>query len=62
MKLYARLPDGTLVKRQTHHAYTHVVAKHNPAAGWYASSWTRSPERFRPAERRGECKLVPVFE
>jgi hypothetical protein len=57
MRLFAKLPDGALVSRCTHHKYTHVVAVQDAAGKWIASSWTSRPARHR---NKSGAVLVPV--
>lgn len=64
-KIYARLPDGQIVSRQTYKSYTHVVVARNLENSWFAVRWTRQPaDALNRATGQGyrDARLIDVEE
>lgn len=62
-QLFAKLPDGKIVSRKTHHQYTHVAAAVIEGE-WCALRWTKSPaSALKFAEQMSrEVQIVPVTD
>lgn len=69
-RLFAKCPDGSLVSRQTHRAYTHaiVVPREDVTAAvlgpgsetWLTWGWTRTPATMLKAAKRIYARAVAV--
>lgn len=42
-KIYAKLPSGQIISRQTYKSYTHVVVARDHEGVWFAVRWTQQP-------------------
>lgn len=62
-RIYARLPDGTMIRRATYKKYTHVVICFFNGS-WGPVRWTTTPDKaLRDAQSKGyeQARLIEVL-